>query len=143
MAMSVGQGGEGEPMIEMNTTPLIDVMLVLIVMLIITLPIQTHAVKLDMPKDQNKPPPETPPEVIDLLVDFDGTISWNGGVIDVPTMDHYLKDIGKMPLESQAEIHLKPHRIVSYGYVARVLAHAQREGVKKIGIVGNEQFMTQ
>jgi biopolymer transport protein ExbD len=142
MAMSVGQAGEGEVMIEMNTTPLIDVMLVLIVMLIITLPIQTHAVKLDMP-NPNTPPPETPPEVVDLVVDFDGTITWDGQVIDVSTMDHYLRDIGKLPAESQQEIHLKPHRIVTYGHVAQVLAIAQRDGVKKIGIVGNEQFMAQ
>jgi biopolymer transport protein ExbD len=141
--MSVGQAGEGEVMIEMNTTPLIDVMLVLIVMLIITLPIQTHAVKLDMPNDKPKEPPPVPPEVIDLLVDFDGTVSWNNTVIDIPTMDTYLREIGKEQVESQAEIHLKPHRIVQYGYVAKVLAVAQRDGVKKIGIVGNEQFMTQ
>ncbi len=141
MAMSVGQG-EGEVMIEMNTTPLIDVMLVLIVMLIITLPIQTHAVKLDMPSDKPKPP-EVPPEVVDLVVDFDGTISWNNAVIDLPTMDRYLRDIGKQELELQSEIHLKPHRIAKYDYVARVLAVAQRDGVKKIGIVGNEQFFSQ
>lgn len=142
MAMNVGQGAEGDVLIEMNTTPLIDVMLVLIVMLIITLPIQTHAVKLDMPRDNPKPP-DIPPEVIDLEVDFDGSIMWNKGVIDIPTMDHYLKDIGKQPLESQQEIHLKPNRIVEYKYVAKVLAVAQRNGVKKIGIVGNEQFMSQ
>lgn len=143
MAMSVGETPEGEPMIEMNTTPLIDVMLVLIVMLIITLPIQTHAVKLDMPKDK---PPEEPPkevEVVKLDVDFDGTLLWNDQVIDLRTMDYYLKEIGQKPIEAQQEIHLKPHRIVSYGHVAKVLAVAQRDGVKKIGIVGNEQFMTQ
>jgi biopolymer transport protein ExbD len=142
MAMSVGQAGDGEVMIEMNTTPLIDVMLVLIVMLIITLPIQTHAVKLDMP-NPNTPPPPDQPQVVDLVVDFDGTITWDGQVIDIATMDHYLKDIGKEELGLQSEIHLKPHRIVTYGHVAQVLAIAQRDGVKKIGIVGNEQFMSQ
>src|SRR5215470_3388180 len=111
MAMNVGSAtGEDEVMVEMNTTPLIDVMLVLIVMLIITLPIQTHTVKLDMPDNRDRPPPPVPPEVIELNVDFDGTITWNGSVIDIPTMDTYLRDIGKLPVESQAEIHLKPHR---------------------------------
>ena len=144
MAMqTTSNNSEGEPMMEMNTTPLIDVMLVLIVMLIITLPIQTHAVKLDMPKDkpQDKPPEQV--EVVDLTVDFDGTILWNNEVIDIPHMNHYLKEIGAQPISSQAEIHLKPHRIVTYGHVAKVLAIAQRDGVKKIGIVGNEQFMNQ
>jgi biopolymer transport protein ExbD len=142
MAMSVGPGPGDEPMVEMNTTPLIDVMLVLLVMLIITLPIQTHAVKLDMPHG-DQPPPPTPPEVIDLQVDFDGTITWNSGVVSLIQMNSLLKDEGAKPVESQAEIHLKPNRLAKYGYVAQVLAVAQRDGVKKIGIVGNEAFLQQ
>ena len=79
MAMSVGGGGEGEPMMDINTTPLIDVMLVLLIMFIITLPVMTHAVKLDMPADADTPPPpQIVIEPIRLDIDWDGTIIWNG-----------------------------------------------------------------
>src|SRR5512135_1319593 len=80
MAMNVGNGGasnDPDVMVDINTTPLIDVMLVLLIMLIITIPIQTHAVKLNMPVG-NPPPPLTPPEVVTLDIDFDGTVTWNG-----------------------------------------------------------------
>src|ERR1700757_4971181 len=90
MAMNVGnESGEGEVMVEMNTTPLIDVMLVLLTLLIITLPIQTHAVKLDMPKPNQKPP-DIPPTVVTLVVDFDGTVYWNNQPVDRKTLDAYL-----------------------------------------------------
>jgi biopolymer transport protein ExbD len=146
MAIIVGQGGD-DVMVEMNTTPLIDVMLVLLVMLIITLPIQTHAVKLDMPRGDTPPPP-TPPEVVDIGVDFDGTITWkyaNAGeeVVTLPTLATRLHEIGQMPVDSQQEIHLKPNRLAKYGYVAQVMAIAQRNGAKKMGIVGNEAFLQQ
>jgi len=141
MAMSVGAHKEDEPMMEMNTTPLIDVMLVLIVMLIITLPIQTHAVKLDMPSGKSDPP-LVPPTVVDITVDFDGTVYWNGNAVpDRPTLDRYLHDIGKVDRDLQDEIHLRPHRLVTYDHVAAVLADAQRLGAVKIGLVGNEQFL--
>src|ERR1700740_2258976 len=91
MAMSVGTSGEGEVMVEMNTTPLIDVMLVLLTLLIITLPIQTHAVKLDMPTP-NATPPTGIPESVDLGVDFDGTVTWNGTAVDRATMDSYFEN---------------------------------------------------
>ena len=77
MAINLNQGGDNEPMADINTTPLIDVMLVLLIMLIITIPVQTHAVKLDMPHD-NPPPSNVQPTVVDVLIDFDGTITWNG-----------------------------------------------------------------
>src|SRR5437868_9435458 len=87
MAMNVGNSsGEGEVMVDINTTPLIDVMLVLLTLLILTLPIQTHAVKLDMPR-KDTPPPTTTPVVVDLQVDFDGSISWNGEKVDRATLD--------------------------------------------------------
>jgi len=79
MAMSVGGGGDDEPMMDINTTPLIDVMLVLLIMFIITIPVMTHAVKLDM--YQGGPPPSSPPEAVELEVDFDGTIIWNGTAV--------------------------------------------------------------
>ena len=142
MAMSVGSPtGSDEVMVEMNTTPLIDVMLVLLVMLIINIPIQTHAVKLDMPRPNNAPPP-APPVVVDVGVEFDGTVTWNGTPVpDRATLDNYLNLEAHKPLEDQSEIHLRPDRLAKYGAVAVVLADAQRLGVVKIGFVGNEQYM--
>jgi biopolymer transport protein ExbD len=140
MAMNLGRpGGEEEVMIDINTTPLIDVMLVLLVMLIITIPVQTHAVKLDMP--QGKPPPAlVQPAVVELDIDFDGTISWNGTVLpDRASLERYLREAARQ--DPQPEIHLAPNKLVKYAYVAMVLAESQRLGVVKIGLVGNEQFM--
>jgi biopolymer transport protein ExbD len=142
MSMSVGSSsGEDEVMVEMNTTPLIDVMLVLLVMLIVTIPIQTHAVKLDLPIAQANPPPPTQQiVVVDLEIDFDGTPIWNG--TPVPSraqLDKYLQDIAvQVP---QPEVHLRPNRLAKYDAVARTLADAQRLGVSKIGFVGTEQYL--
>jgi biopolymer transport protein ExbD len=140
MAMNVGSPrGEDEVMIDINTTPLIDVMLVLLVMLIITIPVQTHAVKLDMPQG-NPPPALVEPEVVHLDIDFDGTISWNGTVLpDRATLERYLRAAAQQ--NPQPEIHLAPNKLVKYAYVAMVLAEAQRLGVVKLGVVGNERFM--
>ena len=137
MAMQVGGTGEGEVMVEMNTTPLIDVMLVLLTLLIITLPIQTHAVKLDMPRPNSAPPP-VPPTTIDLGVDFDGTITWNSTPIDRATMDSYFKDAAEK--DPQPEIHVNPNRLAKYDTVAEVLADAQRLGVTHIGFTGIDQY---
>ncbi len=141
MAMNVGEGGgEDEPMMEINTTPLIDVMLVLLVMLIITIPLQTQAVKLDMPQTLSAPPPDVKPVVVDLEVDFDGTVFWDGTPVPSTTqLDGLLTSAAAQT--PQPEIHLKPNRLVKYDYVAKVLAAAQRLGVKRIGFVGNEQYM--
>src|ERR1700741_1280058 len=107
MAMSASTA-EGEVMVEMNTTPLIDVMLVLLTLLIITLPIQTHAVKLDMPPPNQKPP-AIPPGVVELGGDFDGTGPWNGQAVDFPTLDSYYEEAaGKDP---QPDIHVHPNRL--------------------------------
>jgi biopolymer transport protein ExbD len=125
----------------MNTTPLIDVMLVLLVMLIITIPIQTHAVKLDLPQAQaNPPPPTTPPVVVDLEIDFDGTPIWNGTpVTSRAQLDKYFQDISnQIP---QPEVHLRPNRLAKYEAVARTLADAQRLGVTRIGFVGTDQYI--
>ena len=140
MAMSGGKD-DGSPMMEMNTTPLIDVMLVLLIMFIITIPIQTHAVKMNMPvPNPNQAPPPKPPEIIRIDVDFDGTIGWNGQVVpDRADLETRLKQVAAMP--DQPEVHLRPNKLVTYRYVAMVMASAQRLGVTKIGLVGNEQFM--
>ena len=137
MAMVVG-GSEGDMMMEMNTTPLIDVMLVLIVMLIITIPVQTHAVKLDMPRP-NPTPPTVQPEVIDLVVDFDGTLLWNGQQVpNGETLVSYFEEAAAK--DPQPELHLRPNKLAKYDIVAKVLATAQRKKIRNIGIVGNEQL---
>jgi biopolymer transport protein ExbD len=129
---------EDDLMVDINTTPLIDVMLVLLIMLIITIPIQTHAVKLDMPRAE--PPSATaPPEVVRLAVDFDGTMLWNGVVVpDRAALEQRLRAAAVE--QPQPEIHIAPNKLVKYGAVAMVLAEAQRLGVVKIGIAGGEQF---
>ena len=141
MAMAVGSSGSGDPevMIDINTTPLIDVMLVLIIMLIITIPVQTHAVKLNMPVG-NPPPPLTPPEVVTIEVDFDGTILWNGDTVaDRPTLEAKFATAAAQPV--QPEFHLRPNKLVTYKHVAGVMASAQRLGVTKLGLIGAEQFL--
>jgi len=126
-------------MVDINTTPLIDVMLVLLIMLIITIPIQTHAVKMNMPIGPSAPPPK-PPEIIRIDVDFDGTVGWNGEIVkDRPTLEAKLAAVAAIP--DQPEVHLRPNKLVTYKHVAAVMASAQRLGVTKIGLVGNEQFL--
>lgn len=139
MGMSAPQK-DGEPMMEINTTPLIDVMLVLLVMLIITIPIQSHAVKLDMPPNEPTDPPIVEPEIVDLEIDFDGAVFWNGqSVTSTGVLRQYFYAAAHR--EPQPEIHITPNRLVKYGYVATVLAQAQREGVKRIGFKGNEKYV--
>ncbi|HEY5801960.1 MAG TPA: biopolymer transporter ExbD [Burkholderiaceae bacterium] len=141
MGMNVGGGkpaADPEPMMEMNMTPLIDVMLVLIIMLIITIPKANHSVNLNMPTG-NPPPPTAPPVVITIDVDFDGTILWDGQQIDRATMESKFVSVAAIP--DQPEVHLRPNKLVAYKSVAAVMASAQRLGVKKIGMVGNEQFL--
>lgn len=139
MSMSVGTGTEDGAMCDINTTPLIDVMLVLLIMFIITIPIMTHAVKLDMPQANNPPPQDQRPEVIDLEVDFDGTVVWNGTVVpSVQTLEQYFRS--ESSKEPQPEIHLRPDRRAKYGTVAAVLAAAQRNRMKKIGFVNTSEF---
>src|ERR1700689_4862923 len=139
MAMSAATE-EGAPMCDINTTPLMDVMLVLLIMLIITLPIMTHAVKLDMPQTNQPPPPtDQRPEVIALEIDFDGTIVWNGtGVPNVDTPEGYFRT--EAVKDPQPEIRLRPDRRSMYDVVARVLAAAQRNRMKRIGFVNTGEF---
>jgi biopolymer transport protein ExbD len=129
--------GESDVMVDINTTPLIDVMLVLLIMLILTIPIQLDSVNLQMPIAQPQPPPR-PPEVITIDVDFDGTLMWNGQVLDKNALETRFRASGQL---KQLEIHVRPNKLVAYKYVAAVLAAAQRSGVTNIGLVGNEQFV--
>jgi biopolymer transport protein ExbD len=136
MGMNVGGSGEGDVMVEVNTTPLIDLMLVLIVMLIMSLPPVTHAVKLDMPVT-TPPPPLVMPQVVEILIDFDGSVYWNNNKVDdVEVLKSYLSAEARR--EPKSEIHLKPNKLAKYDMVAKVLATAQRLGVTNIGIIGNE-----
>ena len=139
MAMNIGSGHRDEPevMMDINTTPLIDVMLVLIIMLIITIPVQLHAVNLNMP--QATPPPLVKPEVVTLDIEASGALRWNGeAVADRSALEARLKAAAAQP--DQPELHLRANKAVDYGVVAMVLASAQRLGVTKLGMVGNEQF---
>jgi biopolymer transport protein ExbD len=141
MSMSVGGTSSDSPMVEMNTTPLIDVMLVLLIMLIMSLPVQSHAVKLDMPQNTDAPPPETQPEVINLEIDFDGTVMWNGTVVSLKQLQFDLYQEAKK--EPQPEVHIYPNKLARYDHVATVLAIAQRLGILRIGLVGNENLFAQ
>jgi biopolymer transport protein ExbD len=140
MAMQVGAAAEDEVMVDINTTPLIDVMLVLLIMFIITIPIQTHAVKLNMPIPSNVQPTKVP-EIMRIDVDFDGTIGVNGVLTTKDELDAKLGEWGRLPTADQPEVHLRPNKLVTYKHVAAIMASAQRQGVTKIGMVGNEQFM--
>jgi biopolymer transport protein ExbD len=123
---------------EMNTTPLIDVMLVLLVMLIITIPIQLHSVDLNLPTGK-APPASAEPEIVRIDIDFDGTLLWNREIVDRAALEARMKD--KAAQAVQPEIHLRPNKLVKYERVAAVMASAQRLGLKKLGMVGNEQFI--
>lgn len=139
MAMSVGNSDDSAPMGEMNTTPLIDVMLVLLIMFIITIPIQTHAVKLDMPQNNpNQPPPTTQPVIHKVEVDFLGQIYWDGQPVDLPTVTQYFRRAATAA--EQPEIHIRPDKLAQYEIVDQVLAAAQKMGVTKMGFVGNEAY---
>lgn len=130
---------EDEVLVDINTTPLIDVMLVLLIMLIVTIPVQTHAVKLDMP-DVTAPAPAEPPPVINVEVDFDGTVIWNGKPLS--GREALARRLRREARNPQApEIHIRPNKLAEYQHVATLLAMAQRLGIRKIGIVGNERFM--
>jgi biopolymer transport protein ExbD len=145
MSMSVPSGGDedGDVPPEMNTTPLIDVMLVLLVMLIITIPIQTHAVKLDMPANSASAPAE-PPKVIEIAISQDGTITWDGTFVGNSTSGREALDAkiaAIADVEPQPEVHVRPDAAVRYEAVAMVMASLQRLGLTKIGMTGNEQFV--
>ena len=140
MAMTIGSGRSDEPevMMDINTTPLIDVMLVLIIMLIITIPVQLHSVNLNMP--QGNPPPLVKQAPITIDIDASGALLWDGEALaDRAALEAKLRHAAAQP--EPPEVHLRPHKACDYGVVAMVLASAQRLGVNKLGMVGNEQFV--
>ncbi|VBB14746.1 ExbD/TolR family protein [Burkholderia stabilis] len=139
MGMNVSSSGsEPEVMVDINTTPLIDVMLVLLIMLIITIPIQMHAVRMNLPV--GTPPPAVEPEIVQIDVAANGLTSWNGvPVPDRAALEAKLARVAAEPV--QAEIRLRPDRQAPYRDVAAVLASAQRVGATKIGLTGNEQYV--
>jgi biopolymer transport protein ExbD len=140
MGMSMGGAGEGEPMGEMNTTPLIDVMLVLLIMFIITIPVQTHAVKLDLPPPTNLPN-NIKPDFNQVNIDFLNTIYWNDQEVTLDQLETYLRQVGAIqPAEAQPELRLKPDQLARYETVNQVMALAQQAGIQKMGFVGNEAY---
>jgi biopolymer transport protein ExbD len=139
MSMNVPSAGAEEPMCDVNTTPLIDVMLVLLVMLIVTLPTQNHAVKLDMPRPNPNDPPPPRAEIIDIEIDFDGTIVYNGSPVpSIATLDSYFRQAAAK--EEEPEIHLRPNRRARYDVVANVMASAQRNRLVKMGFTNVAEF---
>jgi biopolymer transport protein ExbD len=137
--MSVGSdSGDDGAMCDINTTPLIDVMLVLLIMFIITIPVMTHAVKLDMPRPTDAPPPPVRPEVIDIEIDFDGTVVWNGTPVGLDSLESYFRQESQK--DPQPELHLRADKRARYGTVAVVLASAQRNRMQKIGFVNVSEF---
>jgi biopolymer transport protein ExbD len=139
MAISMGSAGEGEPMGEMNTTPLIDVMLVLLIMFIITIPIQTHAVKLDLPPP-NPNPSNVDPVFNSVNIDFLNTIYWNDQEVTLEQLEGYMRQVGQMDPATQPELRLRPDALARYEIVNQVMAIAQQAGITKMGFVGNEAY---
>jgi biopolymer transport protein ExbD len=134
MAVSV-KGDSADPMVEPNVIPLVDIMLVLLIIFIITIPVMTHAVKIDLPRD-NPNPPTTPPEVVRVYIEFDGSIFWNDTPIDNNTFRDYVAI--ENAKDTQPAVHVDAHRRVPYLYVANVLFTLQRGGLQKIGFVSGE-----
>ena len=137
---TTGDNASGEPMLDVNVTPLIDVMLVLLIMFIITIPIQTHAVKLDLPvNQQNQPPPPIDPVKNKVVVSADGKILWNGNPVTQQQLRQYL-DITQQ-MNPIPELHLQPDATARYELVDQVLAVTKQAHVQKMGFVGNEYYM--
>ncbi len=137
MAMSAGRD-DGEPMMEMNTTPLIDVMLVLLIMFIITIPIQTHAVKVDLPQNNNQPQNPVDPTKNTLAIDPAGNVTWNGVAVQDTTLRQYLDQ--SAAIVPEPELHFQPDPAARYEKVDQVLAIIKRSNVSKLGFIGNEQY---
>ena len=139
MAMSGGKD-DGQPMMEMNTTPLIDVMLVLLIMLMITIPPVTHAVNIDLPvaDDTVVDPPLIDPVINKIIILPDSTIQWNGTPVSLQQMAQYLARTTSM--NPEPELQFQPAPTAPYDTVDKALAEVKRSGITKFGFVGNEQY---
>jgi biopolymer transport protein ExbD len=126
-----------ELMMDINTTPLIDVMLVLLIMLIITIPVQLHSVDLDLPV-ATQTPPQTEPQVVSIRIEPDSSVLWDGQVVDLDELETRLG--ATATLARAPELHIRPDRAASYARVVAVMAAIQRHGLDKIGLMGSEQF---
>ena len=136
---TTGDNSSGEPMLDINVTPLIDVMLVLLIMFIITLPVQTHAVKLDLPQDTtNEPPPPILPTKNKVVITAQNQILWNGSQVSPEQLRLYLDATQQM--DPIPELHLQPEPNARYILVDQVLAITKRAHVEKMGFVGNEAY---
>ena len=134
--MSTPSTAEPGLLSDLNTTPLIDVLLVLLVMFIITIPIQTHAVKLDLPSGP-------PPLVVDpvrnrIVLTQSEQALWNGAPVSLAQLDRQLAAVGAMP--DQPELQIEPEAEARYALVDEVLAMTKRAEVKRLGFVGNERY---
>ena len=141
MSMNVGSGGgSGEPevLMEINTTPLIDVMLVLLVMLIITIPIQLHAVNLDMPVGA-PPTNDIKPEKIQIDIDENSIVYWQGEAVSAEVLEANMATVGQQA--SQPEVHIRPNKASRYAVFANVLSTSKRKGLTKMAVIGSEQFV--
>jgi biopolymer transport protein ExbD len=139
MAMSGGKD-DGEPMMEMNTTPLIDVMLVLLIMFIITIPPITNAVNIDLPIDNPNPPPNTPDPVINKIVIMPSNeVLWNGDAVSLDQVEQYL--IQTKAMNPEPELQFQPDPNALYDTVDKTLAVVKKSGINNFGFVGNEQYL--
>ncbi|WP_425506682.1 ExbD/TolR family protein [Sphingomonas abaci] len=137
MAMSGGKEEDG-PMMEMNMTPLIDVLLVLLIMFIITIPIQTHAVKVDLPQNSKTPANPVDSQKNKITIDAAGTVAWNGSPVDEVTLRQYLDQSAAM--NPEPELHFQPAPDARYEVVDKTLAVVKRSAITKLGFIGNEQY---
>ena len=138
MSASILNPESAEPMMEINTTPLIDVMLVLLIMIIMTIPIQSHAVKLDLPQNSQNNPPPIDPVKNKIVVTPQGQVLWNGTPVTLVTLRQYLDLTTTM--NPVPELHLQPDPQARYELVDEVLAVAKRAQVTAMGFVGNEAY---
>ena len=129
---------EPQVMMEINTTPLIDVMLVLLIMLIITITAQLHSVDLDLPVQTHTPPPHEKPQAVKIRIEQDSSILWDGRPVTLQQLEKQLAAMAQ--LEDTPEINIRPDRSAGYGTVVAVMAAIQRHGLKNIGLEGMEQF---
>jgi len=140
MSMNVGSGSSDEPevLMDINTTPLIDVMLVLLVMLIITIPIQLHSVNLEMPVG-TPPVNNIKPEKIQIDIDEHSVVYWQGLPVTAQELEANMKTLANSTV--QPEVHLRPNKAASYAVFANVLSSTKRIGLTKIAVIGSEQFV--